>query len=861
MMSHFRRRFSLAALLMLVLSLSSGGAIHAQTLTEATGIYYVGPEDVVAAAIDLAAPYVVRVDQPDLAQVIVINNAPIKETLRTFGPEIQRGRLGLVLFIGPLFPQEIDDLRVLLGFSTFGMATTSAPAAVESSTSDDPLLSVITWRSAPPIHARTLITNPNLLEPLVVTSAGEGLIQRVRGRETTQVYLVGGWMSHPSNTGWIEWPYFDYLVYRLIVQAAGDPRPLSFADFPPAPTPERNVRWIIGGVGLTVVLFTLGFYHVAHRRLFLTPSQTHQALGPPKHPEWREVGFHRPLAGFLALMPVSLVLIIPVLYFESRIVPEILIPNPHAFAYWTSVRHWLAIAWLLLDAGTGVAAVRYFSLHHWRAPIKATQFFQFYTWWQFLSSAAQLGLICLVVAGGLPAIGMAHLAYILLARALLHFPGFFSVLRLTLRARQRFDFEQFLGIWRVVVAIACQTGAALTVQRWNIQDPELGAGIANVLGLAVGLYVGEFATFLMAFLLHRRDGQSLRVVLLPAFEPQVTRSALGFGVPWALSSALPLLGATIQSYALASTNESFPPPPLLLTLTPLYLGGYRILLDSLYTDLLPSLCEATTLGYTTLLRYYLSQGIKYGVWFSLFILVAFTTVGHRLTVSLGIAALPTQWLPALLIWGALRWAIWLPDRMLEAAGRSGALLVVNLIEQVLATGGILLLGNSEIDQTSILLIYGLALTIRLITTWFIASRALVRPTIAVWQTLVAPGLAGLALLTLFATAQGWEATEALLSSPLLIALSLPPLLILYSLFTAFAGGWDAGALAEAEKAVRLSGIGRPFAWVWLQAIRLGTSISPLSGRFTFGLYTLAAEEAKAFSAAQRPPSQTSPTET
>ncbi len=859
MMSFLRRSFSLATLLLVVLSLSGGGAIHAQTLTEATGIYYIGPEDILAAAIDLAAPYVVRVDQPDLAQVIVINNAPIKETLRIFGPEIQRGRLGLVLFTGPLFPQGIDDLRVLLGFSTFGMATTSASADVESLTTDDPLVSAIPWRTAPPIHARTVLTNPNLLEPLIATQVGEGLIQRVRGREATQVYLVGGWMGHPSNEDWNEWPYFNYLIYRLIIQAAGDLTPLSFADYPPAPTPERDIRWGIAGVGLAVMLFILGLYHTARRRLFLNPPESVLRLGAPKEPKWHDVGFHRPLAGFLALMPISLLLIIPVLYFEGRIVPQRLIPNPHAFAYWTHVRYWLAIVWLLVDAGTGVAGVRYFSLLHRRTPNMATQFLQFYTWWQFLSSAAQLGLICLMVAGGLPAIGMAHLSYILLARALLHFPGFFGVLRLALRARQRFDFEQFLGVWHIVVSLACQMGAALTIQRWHPQAPEVGAGVANVLGLAVGLYVGEIATFLMAMLLHRRDGQHLRTILIPAFDPQVTRSALSFGVPWALASALPLLGAVIQSHTIASIDGSLSSPLLFLVLAPLYLGGYRILLDSLYTDLLPSLCEAKALGYTTLLRYYLSQGIKYGVWFSLFILVAFTTVGHRLVATLDIPALPVQWLPMLLIWGALRWAVWLPDRMLEAAGRPGALLAVNLVEQAMATGGILLLGRFGVGQSDIPWIYGLALTLRLITTWVLASRSLVRPAITVWQTLVAPGLASLALLALFAAAQGWEATEVLLNSPPLIALALPPLLLLYSLLTALAGGWDAQALTEAGKAVQLSGLGWPFAWVWLQAIRLGTSLSPLRGRVTFGLYALAAEEARALSAAQRSPSQTPPT--
>ncbi len=139
---------------MLVIALLTGGRqVSAQAAKETVGVYYIGPEDAIAEAIDLAWPYLVRVDQPDLAQVIVINNAPLRETLQAFSGEIQQERMGLVLFCGPLFPQDVNDLRLLLGFSTFGMAQVATAAPVAQAGGDDPLERAITWSSSPEIRA------------------------------------------------------------------------------------------------------------------------------------------------------------------------------------------------------------------------------------------------------------------------------------------------------------------------------------------------------------------------------------------------------------------------------------------------------------------------------------------------------------------------------------------------------------------------------------------------------------------------------------------------------------------------------------------------------------------------------------
>ena len=54
----------------LLLLLTNSAPLMAQAPSTGVGVFYIGPEDVVAEAINLAHPYIVRVDQPELAQVI-----------------------------------------------------------------------------------------------------------------------------------------------------------------------------------------------------------------------------------------------------------------------------------------------------------------------------------------------------------------------------------------------------------------------------------------------------------------------------------------------------------------------------------------------------------------------------------------------------------------------------------------------------------------------------------------------------------------------------------------------------------------------------------------------------------------------
>jgi len=905
-----RRRFTL--LLTVIAFLIAGLGIGAspvrvdaratlgQTASTPVGVYYVGPEDVIAEAIDHAAPYIVRVNQPDLAQVIVINNAPLRDSLRVFGAEIQQGRIGLVLFCGPLFPQDIEDLRALLAVSTFGLDQTAIAAPTLPTAVSDPIQDAIAWRSAPEIQARTLITNPNLLRPVVATPAGEGIIQRVRGREQTQALIVSGWYHHPSNEAWTSWAYFDYLVYHLIADAANVGRKLSFADYPPSPAPDGRERWMIAAAGITLILGTGAIYYIARRRLYLRPlldatgAKTAEAASTPLPPSpatrevspsrereplntlpegegWHQVGFHRPLAGFLTYLPLSLLFFVPLIVYQTVLLPGLWHADPHGLALWESVTLWTMPLWLLLDAGTGVAAVRQFAAHRIRAPERASRYLQLYVWWQLISGALQVGAVCILSATVLPTLQLAHVSYLLLARAAMQFPGILGVFSVAFRAHQRFDYQQFLNLFALLSTPLLQTALTATLIPWSETTVGIGPAAAGSFGLAGGIIGAEILAFALGAILYHHDGHSIRALFVPAFDAATVREILKFGVPWAIGAAIPALGLLLQIEILA---EFLTPQDLSIEswrLIVLVAGGFEILLAGLYHSVMPMLAEAHSMAYRALLRYTGSQSMRYGAWFSFYLVAVLGAIGERawgnssLVAAMGPHYTPAApWIMAMLAMEALRWIVWLPDRMLEAAGRPGVIGWLSLLEQAVRIGGGVLMIPLW-GTPGLLTAYGAGLLIRAVVARIFAGRYLIKSRIYLWQTLVAPAVSAFAVYhlarlvagPLLATIEGaWIMGLLRLGAGLLL-----PGLLLYAFFTALIGGWDDGSLHELDRASALTSngigalltLGRPCAWLLKLSVRLGARLSPLHGRYPMSLHTWAQEEAHALTLAQMPP--------
>lgn len=851
-----RSRLGWLSVLLALLITLGGSTARAQTPTAPVGVYYVGLEDTIAEAINLAAPYIVRVDQPELAQVLVLNDflPRNEETLQLFNGMAQRSDVGLVIFCGPQFPQSVDDLSLLLGVSTFGMAQFRNALSVESEEQIDALQNTIAWGAAPPIQARTVISNPNLLRPLIVTGAREPLIQRVRGRERAQTFIVGGWLAHPTNREWQSWPYFRYLIYRLILEAANAPRILAFANYPLSPVPHGRVQWGIIGSGLAVMFLAGWALYLARRRLFMRPELWDEiritSREKPRHTssrgdDWEQVGFHRPLGGLLTLLLPYFLLVIPMAAYQGDLLPRELIPWTQTLSTWEITGLGLSVLGLLLDMGTGVAAVYYFATLRIRHPQEAFRYFQYYVWWQMLSGAVQFGLATLVATLILPGTAQAHLAFFLVAHALIQFPGFFQCVRFFFRAVQRLDYEQYLALALFGGTILIQSWTVRLFRQWGAAQPALGESMGGMLGLGLGLYLAELAVFVIGVGLYKYQGYALRALLLPTFDRHIAGRMASFGGRLAFGAAFVPLGAVAQAVLLPQLIPTYSNLQNSWTLAIAFAAIYDILLIGMYNGLLPAIAEVHIQGYERLLRYYISQSVHYGLWFSLFLFTALYAVGDRVILGImGASATEiAHWLLPILLWGAFQWLAWSANQILIALGRPATVSWLTVGEQVVRVGLLAVLAPPY-GMVGLPIAFASALMLRGLVGWWFVGRATGRTRVYVWQTFVAPIGAAAVLYSLLGIVEEWVWTPTVPASVVLLT-GLTAGLAVYGFLTALLGGWDDGGIAELARATRLSGLGWPLAWLLTTAVRLGAQLSPLHGRFPATLREFAEEEARA----------------
>lgn len=837
----------------ILLATSTAPWVQAQISPSAIGVYYIGPEDQIAVSINESRPYLVRVDQPELAQVLVINNVPLtEETMSYFGQRVQEEAIGLVLFCGPLFPERSEALRPLLGMSSFGLGTMRGRTDVRISEEADPLQNALAWGSAPEVQARTAISNPNLLKPIIVSESDTNVLSRLRGRDTSQVLIVGPWLESTANRAWTQWPYFRYMIYRLIADADNVTRPLSFADYPLSPVPRPEVRWTIAGIGGALMVGVAGLFYAARRRLFLNPPPAPGAIRAEGDTTslWRRVGFHRPLAGLLTLFPMGLALFLPVAAFNLQTVPNTLLPNEQTLTNWQQVGEWMSIVALCFDAGVSIAVVYNFSIHRIHYPEQSLRFFQFYVWWQLLSGVVLAGLMVLGVATVFHRTSIAHLTYHILVWTMLQVPGFFGVFGFFFRAIQRFDQEQSLRLIEMVGVVACQIGCVSLLRAWGASQPAIGPALGGAMGLGIGLYAARILTFALGVWLYQRTSNPLSAIMRPAYRGDVTSRTLSFGVRRTLGSLALALSSlfTIRWLAGQLTEQNVTYTHWMALFTAL--SAYDLLLWGLGQSLVPTMAQASALKYRTLLRYYVSQAMRYGVGLSLFLMSVLSAIGSAIWLEL--LALPPaagEWLLLVLGLGAARWLAWVPHRALEAGGHPGWSSLVMLIAHALRVVGTLTL-TPIWGLRTVFIANAVGLGIEIVLAWLLMQRLVVRVKINLWQTWIAPlGSAFLlyqGLAPLIGEVVGTSLWTNVAGYTVMMIVALP----IFAALTALLGGWDRGSLRDLDRAVHLCRLSYPVSWLMLQSIRLGARLSPLHGRFPVSIYALAEEEAEALTHAR-----------
>ncbi len=862
--------------LLLLLALTSGGA--AADAPPDLAIRYFGPDndlrpEGVKQALDLIpnATFVQDLDSEvgtASAQVIVVNDADLSDDeAAAIGQATSEG-WGLVLLLGPRLTA--PALQNMLGEGVGWEEKADAQSVQAAPDSHDPLAVQVTWNSAPQVRERSVLTGLDL-EALVKTyETGQTVLGRTKLGQGA-VYVVTAWLSGENNPHFKDWPYFNYLIYHLVLRAAGE-SPAAYADYAASPVPHATARRAVVAVIALMLGTTVAAYLVLRRyarrhpdaleRIVVSPedvasltqdaasltedaaSLTEDAASLTQN-AWEDIGFHRPLAGFLFLMAVGLVLFIPLMGYQAFVLPRFLLPWPQAVGAWDWVVRFFEVFWLVFDVGTSVAMVKYFSEYRVKEPRKGLKYIQFFVWWQAISGTIQLGAVALIAITFVPQTAVAYLSFYFIVHALIQFPGFLRVFSYTFRSFQRFDYEQILTLVLYMGPLVLQSVMVSVMRRWGAANPILGEAMGGVLGMGLGLYLVEYAAFLVGLWLYKRLGYSLKAIFLPTFDWETVRSALLFGGKLTLGAAFAPLGHALQVTLIATYMLNYAEVQGNWSVAYGLTMGYGALSAGLYDGLMPSISEAYSHGRLKLSTYYVAQGFKFGVWFSLFVLSALGAVADRFILG----ALGRDWIRAaamvgpLLIWGAVQFPSWFGDRLQQAAGRPELQALMIAGEQMLRIFLMFMLVR-RFQLAGLMVAYFIALPTKWVVAWLLNWKLILRPKIYLWQGLAAPVLAGVVNYLVIRLVSGliWQGDMA--TSLLIFFLALLPSLPFYSFLTGLFGGWDDQGVQELKRAVDMSSLAKPIAYLVYRGTVLGARLSPIHGRFPITLYDEAEAEAR-----------------
>jgi hypothetical protein len=425
------------------------------------------------------------VDSLDQADAIVVYNA--SPSFQEVSAVRDRG-LGIVLFMGPQLDTQMARLADL-GLGWGGGWGTEAISIEPVPEISHPALEQITWTSAPQIKARSVVagvSGGSALETLVRTEESHEMLLGQVTAGNGQVFIFTPWIppDEAHNPDLLEWPYWNYLVYNLTVQAAGE-APLSYADYPGSPVPHAEQQ-----AGLVIVLGlmlagTVGAFVLVRRYSQRHPEALDHIVSnvgryrKVEQTPWEEVGFHRPLAGFLFLVAVGLVMFIVLMIYQQTVLYGTLLKSAQARGVWSLVTTFFATVWVLFDWGTGTAFVKFFAERRVDDPREGIKYAQFYVWWQAITGTIQMGLVALVAAYVVPQTGYAFLSYYLILHALIQFPGFFVVFQNAFRALQKQDYDQALNLLLFLTPIVVQSITVFLFSQWGAANPVFGKSMGG----------------------------------------------------------------------------------------------------------------------------------------------------------------------------------------------------------------------------------------------------------------------------------------------------------------------------------------------------------------------------------------------
>jgi O-antigen/teichoic acid export membrane protein len=819
-------------------------------------IFYSGPKNNSVYTALTIAPKGTFIFVSDAAQadVIVLNGIIINPQL--VAVQVQRGA-GLVLIFGP--GMTATDVETVSGIPLNLVKKDDAVSLTEIKI-DDPLVKDIIWNGAPQIRERSeTSTQFSSVQPLVSAYESGDWILWEGNRPNVfffNAYLTNYIDSQTHNTASYnpqiqEWAYFNYLIYHL-VERAGGLDPLSFADYPISPVPhsaERNILLVVMGL---MIITTFGTFFLTRRYSLKHPEKLDEIVSDrakfesrEAKTEWEEVGFHRPLGGFLVALSIGLVLFIPLIIYQNLVLPTIL-PSAQALGIWGRVTQFFNLAWTFFDMGTSIAFIKYLSEYRVHDPRKGIQYGQVFVWWQALSGAIQVALVIGLASTFAPRSAYALYAWSVIIHSFIQIPGFYQVMRHALTGFQRLDYSRLLDVaLNVLLPMLVQPVFVIIMFTWGRAHPIFGGAMGGLLGLGIAAYAGELFSFLIGIWLYRRVGYNSRILFLAHFDWEVVRSSFKFGVFEMLGSAAWSFGQAMEIAITQTRLINYAEIWGNWGLAQNFIFAFNVT-QTLNDGVMPAISEAISNGKRLLGQYYSVMAYKYNGLTSAFIGAVLLAVAPKFilgstTVEFHRAAI---YVIPLTVWGAVQFPSWVGDNVQLGANKPWLKSILVFSEQMIrVTLAFFLIAKFQV--TGLIIAYFVGLFSKGIAAYIINHKVCFPQRFFIWQSLIAPLFAGAAHYAILLVMCNliWKADQ--ITSVIIFFIGILPSFPLYMFLYGLCGGWDKESLAELEAAVALTGRVRWLTrWGIYEPTSLGARISPINGRFPITIRSEAMLEAR-----------------
>ena len=803
-------------------------------------VFYAGPDGGVRTALELAKFQLV--DDPAQADVFVLNGSipdPVAVAAR-----IQLGA-GLVLILGPGLSaadvETISSVPVALTEKTDAISLTEIKI-------DDPLVKQIIWNGAPQVRERMEVLTPlSSVQPLV--SAYESGDWILWAGNQPKIYFFNAFLTNyvdPQtqktaiyNPQIQEWAYFNYLIYHLVERAAGQ-TPLSFADYPGSPVPHAAERNILLAVMGLMIVTTFGVFFLVRRYSLKHPEELDKIVSDRNKfevreakTEWEEVGFHRPLGGFLVALSIGLVLFSPLIIYQNLILPSFILPSAQALGIWGRVTQFFNLAWTFFDMGTSIAFIKYLSEHRVHDPKKGIQYGQVFVWWQALSGAVQVALVIALTSTLAPGSAYALYAWSVIIHSFIQIPGFYQVMRHALTGFQRLDYSRLLDIGlNVLLPMIVQPVFVTIMFAWGRAHPVFGGAMGGLLGMGMAAYAAELLTFLLGMWLYRRVGYNARILFLAHFDWDVVKTSFKFGVFEMLGSAAWSFGQAMEIAITQARLINYAEIWGNWGMAQNFIFAFNVT-QTLNDGVMPAISEAISNGKRVLSQYYSVMAYKYNGLTSAFIGAVLLAVAPKFI--LGSTGIEFQraagYVIPLTIWGAVQFPSWVGDNVQLGANKPWLKSILVFSEQIIRVVlAWMLLARFQV--TGLIIAYFVGLFSKGFAAYIINHKVCFPQRFYIWQSLVAPLLAGAAHygILYFINSFIWKGDQ--ITSVLIFFIGILPSFPLYMFLYGLFGGWDKETLAELNEAVTLTGSVRWLTrWGMFEPTALGARLSPLNNRF------------------------------